>query len=411
MSREGKMETDGGPASPATLTVVLVDDERESLELLQRTLRGRYRTLRAMNGREGLRCLELQPVAVVVADQRMPGMTGVEFLSEACRRHPKTQRILLTGYTEVDGLVDAINAGRVFGYLSKPWHPDDLLATVRRASETHELLRDREALLSDLREKNRTLHQLLERMRRLQSEKIQAERLAAIGKLSGMVAHDLRNPLAAIRCQAGLLGEGALTPDGRARSARAILQQTERMASYIDELLQFGRPGEQAEAYRAHPLGPLVGEVMAPFLARCDAKGVRLREAATFSGTVWGVRHQLHRVLQNLLENALDAVEARGEILLATAPAADGGVLIRIADSGPGVSPEVRDGLFEPFVTRGKAGGTGLGLAVVKKIVGEHGGRVWQEPWRLSGACFHVLLRSGPEGPGLPVGERAEGEG
>ena len=126
-----------GPADKREgVKVLIVDDEQESLNLLNRTLRGMYETSLARDGREGLRSLERNPVAAVISDQRMPGMTGVEFLAEASRRCPYTQRILLTGYTEVEGIIDAINAGHVFGYLSKPWHPDDLLATLRRAVET-----------------------------------------------------------------------------------------------------------------------------------------------------------------------------------------------------------------------------------------------------------------------------------
>lgn len=376
--------------------VLIVDDEQESLSLLNRTLRGRYETSLARDGREGLRALQRSPVAAVISDQRMPGMTGVEFLAEASRICPHTQRILLTGYTEVEGIIEAINAGHVFGYLSKPWHPDDLLAILRRAVETHQLLKDKDHLLRDLQKKNEELGDLLTKTRRLQAEKIQAERWAALGKLAGMIAHDLRNPLTAIRCQAGLLREVGLVSANRDRSVGSILSQVKRMGHTIDELLLFARPEDSHVSLRPYAVSALAASLSEAFALPCRAKGVRLEMRLGYDGTVWIRPAQVYRVLENLVQNALDAVGEGDEILMATEAASGGDVVIRVADSGPGVPDSIRGSLFEPFVTRDKPGGTGLGLSIVKKIVCEHGGTVWEEPWELKGACFHLLLPLGP---------------
>ncbi len=372
--------------------VLIVDDEQESLNLLNRTLRGLYETSLARDGREGLRSLERNPVAAVISDQRMPGMTGVEFLAEASRRCPYTQRILLTGYTEVEGIIDAINAGHVFGYLSKPWHPDDLLATLRRAVETHQLLKDKDRLLSDLQQKNEELRGVLEQTRRLEAEKIQTERWAALGKLAGMVAHDLRNPLTAIQCQAGLLRDEAVAGANKDRSVHAILDQVQRMGHTIDELLLFATPKDARASLRPYELSALVASLQEAFSLRCEATGVCLETNLEYEGTLWIRPPQVYRVLENLVKNALDAVGERGEILIASERMKGEEVVIRVADSGSGVPDSIRGSLFEPFVTRDKPGGTGLGLAIVKKIVCEHGGRVWEAPWSLKGACFHLAF-------------------
>ena len=382
-----------GPADKGEgFKVLIVDDEQESLNLLNRTLRGLYGTFLARDGWEGLRSLERNPVAAVISDQRMPGMTGVEFLAEASRRCPYTQRILLTGYTEVEGIIDAINAGHVFGYLSKPWHPDDLLNTLRRAVETHQLLKDKDRLLTDLQQKNEELLCLLEQTRRLEADKIQAERWAALGKLAGMVAHDLRNPLTAIQCQAGLLRDEGLAGSSKDRSVRAILDQVQRMGHTIDELLLFAKPKDGCSSLRPYELSALVASIQEAFSLRCEAKGVRLETSLEYQGTVRIRPPQIYRVLENLVKNALDAVGEQGEIMIASERTEGGEIVIRVADSGSGVPESIRESLFEPFVTRQKPGGTGLGLAIVKKIVCEHGGRVWEEPWSLKGACFHLAL-------------------
>ncbi len=376
--------------------VLIVDDEQESLNLLQRTLRGLYHTCLARDGQEGLRCLASKPAAVVISDQRMPGMTGVEFLAEASQRFPYTQRILLTGYTEVEGLIDAINTGQVFGYLAKPWHPDDLLATLRRAVETHQLLRDKDRLLKDLQTKNEELTGLLDQTKRLEAAKIQAERWAALGKLAGMIAHDLRNPLTAIRCQAGLLLDGELGAEARNRSTRAILDQAHLMGHTIDELLLFAKPEDPRSDLRPYVLSALVASLRESFSPRCETKAVHLQVRLAYRGEVWIRPPQMYRVLENLLQNALEAVREGGQILIASEAICPGEVVIRVADSGPGIPASIRQSLFEPFVTRDKPGGTGLGLAIVRKIVSEHGGRLWEDPWELKGACFHLVLPKGP---------------
>lgn len=385
--------------------VLIVDDEQESLNLLNRTLRGLYETSLARDGREGLRRLERNPVAAVISDQRMPGMTGVEFLAEASRRCPYTQRILLTGYTEVEGIIDAINAGHVFGYLSKPWHPDDLLATLRRAVETHQLLKEKDRLLEDLKQKNEELRGLLSQTRQLQEAKIQAERWAALGKLAGMIAHDLRNPLTAIQCQAGLLRDTDLTDANMDRSVHAILDQVQRMGQTIDELLLFAKPKDSRSSLRPYELAALVASLQEAFSLRCETMGIRLYARLEYEGTVWIRPPQVFRVLENLVKNAMDAAGEGGEILIASEMTDGDEAVLRVSDSGCGVPASIRQGLFEPFVTHDKPGGTGLGLAIVKKIVCEHGGRVWEEPWALKGACFHLTLPLRP-----PETQAAEAE-
>ncbi len=373
-------------------TVLVVDDEQKSLNLLRRTLRGAYRVLEAVDGKEGLVCLAGNRVSVVVADQRMPGMSGVEFLSESFRRFPETQRILLTGFTETEGLIEAINAGQVFGYVAKPWHPDELLVMLRRAEETYRLRRSNVRLLNGLRQRNRELRLLLEETRKLQKEKIQTERWAALGKMAGMVAHDLRSPLASIQCHAGLLQESPLSGGQAERSTGAILSEVRKMKSYIEELLQFSCKSGPEVARRPYDLPALAVSLLEAFSDRCRSRNIRLSSELTYRGSCVVNPSQIYRAMENLLANAVDAAGEGGTVLLASEDAGASGIVIRIADSGPGIPEEIRKTMFEPFVTCRKAGGTGLGLAIVEKIVLEHGGRVWEERWGLAGACFHILL-------------------
>ena len=124
--------------------LLVVDDEPDNLDLLYRTFYRQFRVLRAESGHAALAILEDQPdIAVIISDQRMPGMSGTEFLRQTAVKHPNIMRIILTGYTDVEDLVDAINEGKVFKYVTKPWEADHLKAVVNQALDAHQLLRSR----------------------------------------------------------------------------------------------------------------------------------------------------------------------------------------------------------------------------------------------------------------------------
>jgi CheY-like chemotaxis protein len=138
--------------------ILIVDDEEAILETMSFTFEDEYDVLTATSARDALAILDAQaPVAAVITDQRMPEMTGVEFLARVCERHPSTTRIILTGYADGDAMVRAINEGHVYAYVTKPWEPDDLKQLVHRAVELHRLRRDNERLLEDVQQANRFL--------------------------------------------------------------------------------------------------------------------------------------------------------------------------------------------------------------------------------------------------------------
>ena len=394
--RQGSKVERGLAGSRKKPTVLIVDDEPASLALLMRTLRGGYQILRASTGLDGLYFLEKHPVAVVVSDQKMPGLTGVDFLAESADKWPHTQRILLTGYTEVEKVIDAINKGQVFGYLSKPWHPENLLSMLRKAAEVYQLLCLKERLLEDLKQKNRELEQLLLKTKDLQEASLQAERWAAIGKLSAMVAHDLKNPLAAIQCHTDLLREETFSENLLDRSTRSIQSQVRKMNQYIEDLLVFSKPGDTQSVSRSYAVPALIHYLQEAFAERCRQKGVTLETRIRYPGYCWVNPSRICRALSNIMDNALDAAGEGGVIRVITEEIDEKDVRIRVQDSGPGIPPELRQRLFEPFVSFNKPSGTGLGLAVVKKIVKEQGGRVWERQGDLGGACFHVTLPKPP---------------
>lgn len=126
------------------LKILVVDDEPDNLDLLYRTFRRDFNVLKADSGINALEVLAAEgEVAVIISDQRMPEMKGTEFLSKTVPQFPDTVRIILTGFTDIEDLVEAINAGQVYKYITKPWDPGELKAVVQRAAETYDLLKQR----------------------------------------------------------------------------------------------------------------------------------------------------------------------------------------------------------------------------------------------------------------------------
>lgn len=132
--------------------ILVVDDEPEILRSLKSLLRHDFVVYTAGSGEEAMRVLEQVDVHVVMTDQRMPKMSGVEVLRRAKVSNPDAMRVIFTGYADVQAVIDAVNQGNVFRYVAKPWDPDDLVAALKEAGDAYDRLVERERLLADLRE-------------------------------------------------------------------------------------------------------------------------------------------------------------------------------------------------------------------------------------------------------------------
>src|SRR5574338_1262420 len=118
--------------------ILIVDDEPAILESLELTLGADYRVFTAATGEEGLAVLEREQIALIITDQVLPSMSGVEFLERAIERRPDAMRMMLTGYADIGSLTRAVNEGRIYRYIPKPWEPEELRLNVKRALEAYE---------------------------------------------------------------------------------------------------------------------------------------------------------------------------------------------------------------------------------------------------------------------------------
>jgi response regulator RpfG family c-di-GMP phosphodiesterase len=142
--------------------LLVVDDEQDNLDLLYRTFRRDFTVFKAESGVQALEVLQQEgEVAVIISDQRMPEMKGTEFLSKTVPQFPDTVRIVLTGFTDVEDLVEAINSGQVYKYITKPWDPEELKGVVVKATQTYDLLKHRSEELRRSQAQNALLATIL----------------------------------------------------------------------------------------------------------------------------------------------------------------------------------------------------------------------------------------------------------
>src|SRR6266516_3420392 len=232
---------------------------------------------------------------------------------------------------------------------------------------------------------------------RAQRELIAREKLATVGEIASGVAHEVNNPLAAIRMEAELLGRSSKDPDTNT-TAMTITREVDRAARIVRSLLRLARRADTAPTrVQINDLVHDVAEIRQRVL-RADNVEFRTRLDQS-APAVLGLGQELQQVVINLVTNAEHVVKGREPaVIQLTTLAREGWVRLVVEDSGPGVPPEIRGRIFDPFfTTKGPDEGTGLGLAICQRVVTEVGGKLWLEDSSLGGARFVVELPAAPE--------------
>lgn len=366
------------PKRDRPATILLVDDEVEMLQSLHDLLRLDYRVLSCSSGAEAIKVLESnEPVQVVMSDQRMPDILGVEVLSQARVLRPEATRLLITAYADVKAVIDAINQGRVHRYLTKPWESDELLAVVRQAVERSDLVNERNRLLVELQESNQRL--------------VEAGRVRTA--FIEVASHELNTPVAVVL---GLAQLWRLTHAEKATESEQLWMERiqnagKRLAGTVDRMLKlvksedFGSPLD----LRPTPIAPLIEEAIQGVLPFAQRRGQTLRvDVEKQLGEAEIDLAKIGDAMTNLLINAIKFSPDGGEIRVSAKSVGTDLIQFEVSDQGVGIAPELQPFLFEPFFTGfdtkhhssgefefGKRG-IGLGLCLVKRFAELHGGTV-----------------------------------
>lgn len=243
----------------------------------------------------------------------------------------------------------------------------------------------------------RLLRELSRRLREFNrvhlEQTLQMERLALVGRFARTIIHDLKGPLNVLQLAAELGLAPHADPARREEALQRIRRQVERITDSIQEILLFTEGGSGTETMVPMVYADFLAPVLDELRAEVALRGACLRwtTANWPRGRVRIQPRRLRRVLQNLVQNACDMLPQGGQIEVRLSDAGRC-VVTEVHDNGPGVAPEIRDRLFEPFVTHGKRQGTGLGLSICKRIVEDHGGAISAGCSPLGGALFRFTL-------------------
>ncbi len=380
-------------------TVLVVDDEPDVVKSVQDLLRLDYRVLGATRAQDAIEILERDEVHIVMTDQRMPGITGVEFLSRVRGEHPEAIRLLFTGYADIRAVIDAINQGNVYRYITKPWDPDELQGVIREACERFDLLVERKRLFALLQTQNRDLERANVELSRANELKLAFIQVAS---------HELRTPLTILLGLTGVAARAGAASEDQPALLNRIDQAGRRLQRLMDQLITMLAAGQFDRTLERKPtdLAPILKEAaddVRPFVAlRHQEFAV---DIAPDLGTAVVDAGKVRDSINHLLLNAVKFTADGGRIALDARRIHDGEreiVEIRVSDNGIGIRPEARQQLFEPFftgfdVSRHSSGvyehgkqGIGLGLSIVRAFVEMHGGTITAESELGRGSAFVV---------------------
>lgn len=379
--------------------LLIIDDEIDIIRALERQFRRKYNVFSTTNPVEGLEIMERENIQVVLSDQRMPGMTGVDFFTNIKDKFPDTLKLILTGYTDVESVIGAINDGQVFRYVKKPWNPDELDLVVREAFEKYGLVADNRKLLKELQEINTTLEdKVKDRTKELE---MLNERLFELNREKnryiGMVAHDLRNPISIAASYSDILIEDY---DSIPRNDQfEYLGQINSSCYFSLDLIRDFLDTSKIEAgifdlnVKQQDYIKCVRDAIRQneFIARAKSQRISLECSlpeiqASFDA------NKIHQVLNNLLGNAIKYSHHTMQIKVLVEVVNDE-VITKVIDQGQGIPENELPKLFIPFQTTsvkptGNEKATGLGLAIVKKIIEAHHGAIFVESQVGVGSVF-----------------------
>ncbi len=385
-------------------TIMVVDDEADVVKSVKDLLRLDYRVLGATTAVEAMRLLNQEEVHVVMTDQRMPEMTGVELLANIRGQYPHAVRLLFTGYADIHAVIDAINQGNVYRYIAKPWDPDELQSVIREACERYDLIVSHEELLQELQQTNKQLKDV-------NTQLTQADQLKSA--FIRVASHELRTPLTILLGVADLAKRDQAVPPSVHASLSRIHHAAERLQRLIDQIVTMLSTQQFEQMLQRKPV-----DVAATLRSAADdvRPFVELRhedfilDLSDDLGTMNIDAEKVRDSVNHLLLNAVKFTADYGRITLTAWRDEAHKLVIRVSDTGCGIDENCQPQLFHPFftqmdVSKHSSGifehgrrGLGLGLSVVKAFVELHGGSVTVQSEVGKGSTFTLTIPDAAEG-------------
>jgi signal transduction histidine kinase len=375
------------------ISVLFLDDEQNVLNSISRLFVDEpYGVAVASSFEEAMAVMARERIKVVLSDQRMPVISGTEFLRRIKTQYPDAVRILFTAYAELSATEAAINVSQVYRFIHKPWNPDELKAAVAGAIHYFDIVMENQRLFEETKVKNEELNLANCKLKVLYD--VQKE-------FSSTLSHELRTPLASIKAAIDIVmsgSTGTTTPEQKDFLGRAKAN-VDRLNRLINDILDLAHmeSGKTALDRQPREINQIIKSVADTQESVAIAKNMYLKTSLDPAVPELSLdQDKIIQVLNNLITNALKFTQTGGITVASLYDAEKQQVEVRVSDTGCGIKEEDLTKLFEKFQQLGEAhqrqAGTGLGLAICKEIIRQHGGKVGVESKNGEGSCFYFIL-------------------
>lgn len=384
-------------------SLLIIDDEVEITKSLYRQFRRKYNVHIATSADEALPIMEKERIQVVLSDQRMPGMTGIDFFAKIKDKYPDALKLILTGYSDIEAVIGAINEGQIFRYLTKPWNNVELGLAIDEAFEKYELITNNRKLMNQLQEANLLLEKKVEeRTKELENSNLKLTSLnIEKNKYIGIVAHDLRNPIGLALSFSDLIisDYSSFSQEEQLRFLKIIYERCSFALNLIEGFLDTSKieSGILDLNFKAHNYCSFIYECVEnnKLFAQKKSQEIIFHCECPEAMLVFD-RNKMEQVLNNLITNAIHYSHPNKKIWV-TILTQNNGIVTQVKDEGQGIPKEELESIFRVFETAtvkttSKEKSTGLGLAIVKKIIEVHNGSITVESAPNIGSEFTFTL-------------------
>lgn len=398
--------------------ILYVDDEEFNLTSFKAIFRRDYNVFTATSGKLGLEILKQNEIHLIITDQRMPDMTGVEFLESVAEDYMFVRRIIITGFSDIEAIIRAINKGNIYRYITKPWDVNDLKITIQNALNAYKTDRANRDLTIELQLKLNRIEELTAEQIKLQEEKFKQEAEKKIleaesaklkeiqtirEELSNMIVHDLKNPLGLVIGYAKMAEEQLIKPELDQKSlvqfVKSIQQAGNNMLTLVLNILDVYRfeNGKPSLRLGVVPLSELVDTSLERVSFGLEKKIVTIVKEYAPDTKVNLDKELISRVMVNLLTNSLKFTTKEKRFWIGVKEEANQFVFY-VRDEGSGIPEDKLDQLFKRFSQLSTSDdvqgikSTGIGLTFVKYAVEAHSGKVWVESVLGEGTTFSFSI-------------------
>ena len=367
--------------------ILYVDDEENNLIVFKNAFFRDYQVHTALSATEGLEILDQHMIHLIITDQKMPGMTGVEFLEKVVTTHPETMRMILTAYSDIDFIMRAVNKCGIYRYILKPWDTRELKIVIDKALQNYQLAQDKKHLLENLEKANRELEDKVSaRTEELKSKNEELTKINAVkDKLFTIISHDLKQPLVSLGVFFEILKQ---LPEDVSRSKldqfyMKLQANLQEVTSLLDNLLFWSQSQMGQNRIMPKPIRmvELVKRNIDLYKVSAFQKGIHI-EFKPINGDpiVMGDENIVNLVMRNLLNNAIKYSKTKSSITVKIC-AENGHLAVSVKDRGVGMSKRLMKHIFEREyheTTRGTSNekGTGLGLKLCKEYLEKQSGEI-----------------------------------